>query len=237
MRCFCQILHRQLGGEIAFGVGQRALDTIRFRLQFQQRRKLRLATGAAVIDHELFGHGAGDVSAKILLDQRQCEVDARGCTRRGPYRTIGDEDAVFLHLHVWKLRLQIARVIPMRGRAPTVEQAGFGQDERTGTGCCDPPVSPQRLPHEFDQARCRRLDLGPAADDQRVEIGIAERLCQHAHAHRGGDRPTRLGQQLHLVDRLAEMDVGEFKCGDDGETHHLKAGKHDETDALHDGVP
>jgi hypothetical protein len=33
------------------------------------------------------------------------------------------------------------------------------------------------------------------------------------------------------------MDIGEFEGGDDRKTHHLKAGKNDETDALHDGVP
>jgi hypothetical protein len=38
---------------------------------------------------------------------------------------------------------------------------------------------------------------------------------------------------MHLIDRLADVDIGELEGGDHGQTHDLKAGENDETDALH----
>ncbi len=130
MRCFGELPNRQRRSEIALRIGQCALDTVGFGLQLQQCGELRLAAGAAVINDQLPGHGAGDIRAKILFDHRQCEVDARGHPRRGPHRAVDDEDAVFLHLHFWEPSLQFARPLPMRGRATAVEQTCFGQDER-----------------------------------------------------------------------------------------------------------
>ena len=113
---FGKFADRQFRGEIALRIGQRTLDTVRFGLQLQQRGELRLPAGTPVIDHKLLRHGAGDVRTMILLDHGKRQIDARGRSGRGPHGTIHDEDAVFLHLHVWKPRLQITRVVPMRGR-------------------------------------------------------------------------------------------------------------------------
>jgi hypothetical protein len=88
----------------------------------------------------------------------------------------------FFHFHFRIARLQIARVVPVRRRAPAIKQTCFGQDEGAGAGGGHPAVSPQTLPHKFDQPRCRRFDRSAAADDQRVEIGVVERLGQDAHA-------------------------------------------------------
>ena len=63
MRRFGELSNRQWLIEIALRIGQCALDTVGFRLQLQQRRKLRLATGTPVIDHELSGDGSGKVRA------------------------------------------------------------------------------------------------------------------------------------------------------------------------------
>src|ERR1700680_2252549 len=43
----------------------------------------------------------------------------------------------------------------------------------------------QRLLQKFDQAQRRRFDHGAAADNQRIEIRIVERLRRDAHADRG----------------------------------------------------
>ena len=107
---------------------------------------------------------------------RQREIDARGHAGRGPDRTVDDEDAVFLHLHLRKPRLQIARVIPVRGGAPAVEQTCFGQNEA--------PVQVAATRRCRSRA-CRRNSIRPGVDGsitvppptiKRVEIRVAERL-------------------------------------------------------------
>ena len=75
-----------------------------------------------MIDDQLPGHGPGDIRTEILFDHRQCEVDARRHPGRGPHRAVDDENAIFLHLHFWKPRLQFSRVVPMRRRATAVQQ-------------------------------------------------------------------------------------------------------------------
>ncbi len=225
---------RQRRSEIALRIGQRALDAVGFGLQLQQRGKLRLAAGTPVVDHQLPSDGPGDVRAEILLDHGQREVDARSHPGRGPDRAVDDEDAVCLNLHLREASPQVARGVPVRRRAAAVEQPGFGEDERTGAGRGDPPASPRRLSHEFDQARRRRF--GAAADDQRVEIRIVERLRRDAHADRAADGSAALGQQTQFIDRLAHLRIRKFENGGHGEAHHPKAGGDDETDTLH-GTP
>ena len=164
--------NRQRLVEIALRIGQCALDAVGFGLQLQQRRKLRLATGAPVIDHELPGHGPGDIRAQILFDHSQRQVDARGHPGRGPHRAVDDEDAVFLHLHLWEPSLQVTRAVPVGGRATAVEQACFGQDERAGACRGNSPGSRQSPAQEFDYARRQRPGHGAPADHQCVEIRI-----------------------------------------------------------------
>jgi hypothetical protein len=60
-----ELPNRQRLIEVALRVGQRALDTVGFRLELQQCRKLRLAAGAPVIDDELPSDGPGGTPAPI----------------------------------------------------------------------------------------------------------------------------------------------------------------------------
>jgi hypothetical protein len=60
MRRFGELSNRQRSIEIALRICQCALDTVGFGLQLQQRRKLRLATGAPVINDQLPSHSPGD---------------------------------------------------------------------------------------------------------------------------------------------------------------------------------
>jgi hypothetical protein len=114
-----------------------------------------------------------------------------------------------------------------------VEHAGFGQNEGAGARCRNPPISPQSLLHESDQAGCRRFDLGGAADNQRIEVRIVERLCRDAHAHRCANGSAILGQQMHVIDWLADLHIREFEDGDHSEAHGLKARRNGEANALH----
>ena len=49
--------------------------------------------------------------------------------------------------------------------------------------------------------------------------------------------PAGLGQQTHVIDRLAHLPVRQFERGEHGAAHHLKAGEDEETDALHGASP
>jgi hypothetical protein len=51
-------------------ISQRRLNSIGLWREFQERRNLRLAAGATMIDDELARDRLGDVSAKVTLDQR-----------------------------------------------------------------------------------------------------------------------------------------------------------------------
>ena len=46
-------------------------------------------------------------------------------------------------------------------------------------------------------------------------------------------RMDPLGQQMHVVDRLAHLLIREFEDAERTDAHHLKAGQDDETDTLH----
>lgn len=54
--------------EIALRICQCTLDTIGFGLQFQQRGKLRLATGTPVIDDQMPRDRPSHVRAQVLFD-------------------------------------------------------------------------------------------------------------------------------------------------------------------------
>ena len=78
--------------------------------------------------------------------------------------------------------------------------------------------------------------FGATADNQCVETRIIERLRRDAHPDRAADGPAGLGQQAHVIDRLAHLRVREFENRGCGEAHHPKAGGEDETNTLH-GMP
>ena len=81
MRRFGELFNRQRSLEIALRIRQCILDSVGFRLQLQQSRKLRLATGTPVIHNQLLGNGPGHVRSEILFDHREREVDP--CSHSG----------------------------------------------------------------------------------------------------------------------------------------------------------
>ena len=106
MRCFGELSNRQRRIEIALCICQCALDTVGFGLELQQRRKLRLAAGTAVIDHQLPGHGPGDVRAE---------------TGQSPAKAVEN------------LRLEAARLMMEQSRHPIdiiARQTGFADRDR-----------------------------------------------------------------------------------------------------------
>src|ERR1700720_3672372 len=65
-------------------------DTVGFGLGIQQRRKLRMATGAPVINDLLPSPARATSAPTFLFDHRQREVDHPG---QGPHRAVDDENS------------------------------------------------------------------------------------------------------------------------------------------------
>ncbi len=142
------------GVEVALGIGQRALDAVGFGLHLQQRRKLRLPARAPVIDDELLRDRprhlrAPDPSRPWPARGRRPAVIPAD-VQTGPSVMKMRSSSTFT---LGETRLKLARVEPMRGRAPALEQAGFGENERADAGRGDPPGSPRRRPHEREKTR------------------------------------------------------------------------------------
>src|SRR5512147_924868 len=70
-------------------------------LRGERCAELRLATGALQEHHEPLRHLHRQPMPKILLHQRQGQVDPSGHTGRGPDVAVTDEDRIGFHPYVW----------------------------------------------------------------------------------------------------------------------------------------
>jgi hypothetical protein len=55
-----------------------------------------------------------------------------------------------MRFHIRESGLQVARLVPVRGRATAVKQTCLGEGKRAETSRSDPPASPWSRPHELD---------------------------------------------------------------------------------------
>ena len=101
-------------------------DTVGFGLGIQQRRKLRMATGAPVINDLLPSRGPHPRprSCSIIASARSI-IPAKVHT--GPSMMRIRSSSI---LRFWVRNLQVACAVPVRRRATVMEQTGFGQHER-----------------------------------------------------------------------------------------------------------
>lgn len=135
---FRELVDRERRFQILLGVVKGVLDAIGFGRDIEQRGRLRLAAGASMIDDKAPGDAASQLRAEILLNHGEHQINTGGHPRRGPDRSIGNEDAVLLNLDRRKTRLHFARDHPVRRRAPPVEQAGLGKDKGAPADRGDP---------------------------------------------------------------------------------------------------
>src|ERR1700730_688169 len=105
--------------------GQQRPEAARRRLQLQQRRELRLAAAAAVIEHELTRGLLRDLLAEILARHREREIDAGGDPGRTPDVAVANENPVGLPLHLGMEAEKLPGALPMRGGAAAVEPPRF----------------------------------------------------------------------------------------------------------------
>ncbi len=94
--------------------------------------ELRLATRSLEIDDQPSSYGTDQLGAVIHFDQRQRQVDARVHPGRGEDIAVADEDRIRLDGDVGERPRKQPDVMPMRGGAPAVEEAGLRQHERPG---------------------------------------------------------------------------------------------------------
>jgi hypothetical protein len=88
-------------------------DTVGFGLGIQQRRKLRMAAGAPVINDLLPSRARATSAPTFLFDHRQREVDHPS---QGPHRAVDDENSIFLHPSLLGTDLKVTCAVPVRGR-------------------------------------------------------------------------------------------------------------------------
>src|SRR5271154_6779534 len=84
MRDAGKLLDRQAPAKILSGIGERALNSVRLRIEIEQCRELRLPTGATVEDHDCLRGLSSEICTQVLLDQGESEIDACGHTCRRP---------------------------------------------------------------------------------------------------------------------------------------------------------
>ena len=215
------------------GIGERPLDPIRLGLELEQGRMLRLAAGAAMVEHQLLRHPPCQIAAQILLDHPERQVDAGAHPGRGPCAAVGDEDPVHLDPDPGIARLQCAGIGPVGRRPPAVEQAGLGQHEGAGTDRGHAPHRPRRLLQAAKQAGTGRPDDELARDDERVVALRADRRGIDRHAERGAHRAACLRQHVQVVERPVAQQIGAFERRQRGEAHDLERRHDNETGASH----
>jgi hypothetical protein len=71
-----KIVNAQPAGKIAAAMGERGLNPVRFRFQFEEGGVLRLAAGAAMVQHKPTRDSARRFQAEILFDQSKRKIDA-----------------------------------------------------------------------------------------------------------------------------------------------------------------
>src|ERR1700722_7986030 len=98
----------------------------------QMCAELRLATGSLQKDHQATRHRQCEITAVVILDQLQCEIDARGYTGGGVESAVLNIDLVRHHLGGWKTLGKFRGMLPMRRRIHPVEEARRSEKKCTG---------------------------------------------------------------------------------------------------------
>ena len=99
---------------------------------------MRLTAGTAQKNHQGARHAQRQFRPQIFFDQRQRQINAGGYSRRGVNISVTNEDRIGVELDGWKALDHLLTKVPVRRRAPPVEQAGGGQRERAAANRSDP---------------------------------------------------------------------------------------------------
>jgi hypothetical protein len=133
-------------------------ETVGFGLGIQHRRKLRMATGAPVINDLLPSRARATSAPTFLFDHRQREVDHPS---RGPHRAVDDENPIFLHPS-------------LLGTEPASHLRGTSAWSRDGHGARPASVSTNAPTHRRGDWPGSLQSLAQKFDQTRVNHPIAE---------------------------------------------------------------
>ena len=184
--------------------------------QFRQRRKLRLAAGASVIDDHLLRHAAGDILAQILSDQGKRKIDPSTDPGRSPDTAIADMDAVWLNDDLGKQPRQQRRPPPMRGGPPPIERARARQQKSAGTYAAQPPDIGGQIPQKGQNVGITHgiATAIAAHHDQRVDHAcLIRRVGCHLNSSGTAHRPTH-GREQNEAIGVARHPPGDLETGD-----------------------
>src|SRR5260221_14246754 len=107
-------------------------------LRFQHRAELRLSARSLHEHDMLTGNGHRQIAAKVLLHEREGEVDT-GCNAgRRPDWSVFDIDRILLDLYAGVLLLQHGAMRPMGNHAATFGQTRCSKESSSRTNGTDP---------------------------------------------------------------------------------------------------
>ncbi len=112
----------------------------------------------------------GERGAAVFLYPREREIDARGNAGRRVDVPVPDPERIVLDAHGRISRRQLAAELPVRGGAPSVQQAGLREQKDADADRTRPPHLAGHLP---EPGRQRRITYGSGAQTTDQEHGVA----------------------------------------------------------------
>ncbi len=212
------------------------------RLRLERRAELGLAAGPLQEQHQPARDRECEVAAVVFLDERERQVHARTHARGAPELAVAHEDRIVLDADLrMALRERGARA-PVRGRAPSVEQTGLGEQERARTHGSDAARGLRTPAQEVDQGSVVDRREGPVAarDHERVDRAtrVGERPDDELDAGRRAQRAGLARDHAELVARsvpVAELVEPAVRVRENlertGDVEHLHPGIDDHDDA------
>ena len=151
-------------------------------------RKIGLATRSNTKDDMPPRNRESNLSAKINLDHRKCEIHSGGHTCRRPDAAILYMDGITFDQHRRTKPLQSVNLTPMGGCPSAIQSSGSGQKERATTHRCDAWHSTDRPGHD-------------------VCCGSARKFLSHARL--AANRDERIDARQPLICDLRERNISD----------------------------
>src|SRR5439155_1980255 len=98
----------------------------------ERRAELRLAARAAQEEHKMARDRERGLPVEVLLDERERQVHPGRYACRRPDIPVADKDRLGVDVDAGMQARKRGRGRPMRRGAPTVQEAGLGEDEGAG---------------------------------------------------------------------------------------------------------
>lgn len=224
-------------GEVLAGVfGDPVLDLAqRFatgRLSGELGTELGLVPGSAQKDHQVTRHREGHLPAVVLLDERECEVDARGDPGGGGEPTVAYEDRLGVDLDGRIGARQVVADVPVGGHPVPVQLSGRGEEQGAAADGDEPFGARAVQAQPVDEAGGGVAGALTARDEEGVGCrGVGEAAVgdQHETAGRTHRRTVQRGGAQLVRDLREPRGTGEDLQGP-GDIEALDAVEEDDED-------